>query len=146
MPTSNALIDDRLLVAHLLGARVALPRRAVLHTTAYWYYRACRAAIAGGAGQLSGPFQALRPDEQASAIQGLLELPERIGLPDSRRLVPEMADVSYRHPALNLLNVEATAAARLLSAHVLLSPAAASGVLPGTLDAEGLAWETLEPA
>ena len=146
MPTSNALIDDRLLVAHLLGAAVALPKGAALHTTGYWYYRACRAAVAGGAGQLAGPFRALYPEEQARAIQGLLELPERIGLPDSRRLVPEMAEVSHRHPRLNLLSVEATAAARLLSARVVLSPSAAGGVLPGTLDAEGVAWLTVEPA
>jgi len=57
-----------------------------------------------------------------------------------------MAEVSHRHPRLNLLNVEATAAARLLSARVVLSPSAAGGVLPGTLDAEGVAWLTVEPA
>lgn len=145
LATNSVLIDDRLLVAHLLDAKLALPRRAELYTTAYWYYRACRAAIAGGAGQLSGPFRALHPDEQAQAIQGLLQLPESIGLPESRHLVPEMADVSRRHPQLNLLNVEATAAARQLSARVLLSPPAARGVLGDVLVREEISWEAVEP-
>ena len=143
LPTNSVLLDDRLLVAHLLGAAAAIPRSSALHTTGYWYYRACRAAVAGAAGQLSGPFAALQPDEQARAIQGLLELPERIALPESRRLVPEMAEVAYRRPQLNLLNVEATAAARMLQARVLLSPASARGILAATLDDEGVAWQTV---
>jgi len=57
-----------------------------------------------------------------------------------------MAEVSHRRPRLNLLIVEATAAARRLSARVVLSPSAARGVLPETLDAEGVTWLTVEPA
>jgi hypothetical protein len=55
-----------------------------------WYYRACRAAVVGGGGQLSGPFSALASTEQALAIEALLRLPAEIGLPDPRPLVPEM--------------------------------------------------------
>ena len=146
MPTNSVLIDDRLLLAYLLDAELTLPKRAELHTTAYWYYRACRAAVAGSAGQLSGPFRALPADEQARAVQGLLQLPARIGLPDSRRLVPEMAEVARRHPPLHLLNVEATAAARLLGASVLLSPPAARGILPAALTDEGIRWDIVELA
>jgi hypothetical protein len=144
LPTNRVLIDDRILVAHLLDSKVNIPRGSELHTTAYWYYRACRAAIAGGAGQLSGPFRALHPDEQAQAIQSLLQLPESVGLPDSRRLVPEMAEISRRHPQLNLLNIEATAAARLLSARVLLSPLAARGVLAEVLEEERIGCAVIE--
>lgn len=54
-----------------------------------------------------------------------------------------MAGVSRRHAQLNLLNVEAVAAARRLSATVWLSEPAAAGVLPAVLDAEGLAWATV---
>ena len=145
MPTSSVLVDDRLLVARLVGASIRLPKHATLHTTTYWYYRACRAAVAGGGGQLSGPFTMLGPAQQAAAIQAMLALPDEIGLPDGRPLVPEMVGVHRRHPHLNLLNVEATAAALLLSARVLLSPAAARGVLPGVLDAEGVGWQEVEP-
>jgi hypothetical protein len=144
LPTNSVLIDDRILVAYLLDAKLAFPKRAVLHTTAYWYYRACRAAVAGSVGQLSGPFRALPTDEQARAVEGLLQLPEHVGLLESRRLVPEMAEVARRHARLNLMNIEATAAARLLSARVLLSPPASTGILPTTLTHEDIRWDTLD--
>jgi hypothetical protein len=147
LPTSNTvLLDDRLLIALLLGARVRLPRRARVATTAYWYYRACRAAVIGGAGQLSGPFTNLGSTDQAAAIQALLQLPEEVGLPDPRTLVPEMVRIHRRHRQLNLLNLEAAAAGIVLTARVLLSPRAADGLLPGVLDAEGITWQVVEAA
>ena len=145
MPTNSSLIDDRLLVARLVGERVKLPR-AGLFTTSYWYYRACRAAIAGGSGQLSGPFARLAADQQAAAIGAMLVLPEDIGLPDPRLLVPEMVRMHVRHPQLNVMNVEAVAAAGLLDARVLLSVRASEGILPKVLDAEGLAWKVVKVA
>ncbi|MGB7051533.1 MAG: hypothetical protein WBG41_08195, partial [Acidimicrobiales bacterium] len=62
----DIVLDDRLLIEELL---VGLDRRgAQLHTTSYWYYRACRAAVAGAGGHLSGPFRELPPVEQRQAI------------------------------------------------------------------------------
>jgi hypothetical protein len=148
LPSSSdvvALIDDWLLVARVVGVRVRLPRRIALHTTTYWYYRACRAAVTGAGGHLSGPFTALDPARQAAAVQAMVELNENVRLPDPRPLVPEMVRVHRRHPKLNLLNLEATASARLLDARVLLSRPSASGVLPKVLDAEGIRWEALGP-
>lgn len=139
LPTNNALIDDRLLVAHLVGEPVRLGR-AALSTTTYWYYRACRAAVEGGVGQLSGPFAGLPAEHQATAIRAMLSLPGDITLPDPRVLVPEMVDVHQRHPHLRLMNLEAVAAATVLGARVLLSERAAAGVLPQVLDAEGISW------
>jgi hypothetical protein len=145
LPTSsNVLLDDRLLIALLVGARVRLPRRSTIATTAYWYYRACRAAVIGGAGQLSGPFANLGDAEQAAAIEALLQLPADVGLPDPRAVVPEMVRVHRRHRQLNLLNLEAAAAAIVLATRVLLAPRAAEGILPDVLDAEGIAWEVVE--
>lgn len=112
MPTTDVLIDDRLLVAKLTGSRVVGRSRAALHTTSLWYHRA-------------------GPDE--------------IGLPDSRVLVPAMVEIAGRHPRLNVLNIEAAAAARLLRARVLLSPPAAGGVLAPVLDMEGIPWEIRDP-
>lgn len=60
-------------------------------------------------------------------------------------LVPEMVRVHRRHPGLNLLNLEATASARLLGARVMLSRPSAGGVLPEVLDAEGIRWDTVGP-
>jgi hypothetical protein len=133
-------LDDRLLIEELLvGLRMGR-RRTKLVTTSSWYYRACRAAVAGAGGQLSGPFEQLAEPEQERAILSLLELREDIGLPDPRATVPLMADISRQHSQLNLLNLEAVATARHLSATVWLSEPAAAGVLPAVLDAEGLAW------
>ena len=135
----NVVLDDRLLIEELL---VGIRRPgAQLHTTAYWYYRACRTAILGAGGHLSGPFRELQPHEQVRAIGAMLELPEEIGLPDTRQLVPLMVEIAGRYPKLNLLNLEAVAAARALAATMWLSPEAANGVLPAVLDDELLAWE-----
>ena len=146
MPTNSVLVDDRLLVAHLTGDGLLGRRsKASLHTTTYWYYRVCRAAVLGGAGQLSGPFAELGPHDQARAIAAMLQLPEDVGLPDPRAVVPAMVDIASRHPRLNLMNIEAAAAARVLGARVLLSPLASRGVLPPVLDAERIRWDVRDP-
>ena len=139
----NVVLDDRLLIEELLvGSR----RPGVqLHTTAYWYYRACRAAVLGAGGHLSGPFRELEPQDQERAISAMLQSPNDIGLPDTRQLVPLMVEIAGRHPKLNLLNLEAVAAARALAATIWLSPEAANGVLPAVLDGELLAWEIVTP-
>lgn len=140
----RVVLDDRLLIEQLL---VGLATNDVaLYTTAYWYYRACRAAVAGAGGQLSGPFEQLDRSEQERAILSLLELPDDIGLPEPRATVPAMARVALRHPRLNLLNLEAVAAGASLDATLWLSPPAASGLLPAVLDAEGIKWTTITVA
>jgi hypothetical protein len=139
----DAVIDDRLLIEELL---VGLDQRGIrLHTTTSWYYRACRAAVAGAGGHLSGPFRGLWVDEQQRAIASMLQLPETIGLADSRQVVPVMVAVASRHPRLNRLNLEAAATAHILQATIWLSPEAASGVLPAVLESEGLDWTTDTP-
>ena len=143
MAAEVVLLDDRLLIEELLVGIAQGRRRPQLFTTSYWYYRACRAAVAGAGGHLSGPFEQLAAPEQERAILSLLELREDIGLPDPRDTVPVMADTSRRHAQLNLLNLEAVAAARVLRATVWLSSPAADGVLPGVLDAEGLRWHVV---
>jgi hypothetical protein len=137
----NVLLDDRLLIEELL---VGLDRRGThLYTTTYWYYRACRAAIVGSGGHLSGPFREVRPIEQRRAVAAMLRLPEDIGLPEPRQVVPGMVDVASRHPRLNLLNLEAVAAARVLDATVWLSPDNAAGLLTKVLRHERLRCETV---
>ena len=76
-------------------------------------------------------------------ILSLLDLRLDVGLPDPRSTVPAMVDVAGRHPRLNLLNLEAVAVARLLSGTIWLSEAAAEGILPPVLHAEGIAWRTV---
>ena len=74
----------------------------------------------------------------------MLVLPDDIALPDPKLLVPEMVTMHHRHPELNIMNLEAIAAARLLEARVLLSSRASEGILPQVLDAEGLAWKVVK--
>ena len=114
-----------------------------LHTTSYWYYRACRAAVAGAGGHLSGPFLHLAAEEQERALLGLLELRPDIALPDPRVTAPVMVEIAGRHPRLNLLNLEAAAFARLLGGTIWLSEQASNGILPDVLDAEGIARTTV---
>ena len=141
-PPKRVLLDDRLLIEELL---VGLPaRRVTLHTTAYWYYRACRAAVLGAGGHLSGPFAELGQSDQARAVLNLLELRDDVALPDPRSTVPAMVAVAGRHPRLNLLNLEAVAAGRALHATLWLSSETTAGVLPAVLDAEGVRWKTVE--
>jgi hypothetical protein len=137
----NVVIDDRLLIEELL---VGIDRNeATIHTTMYWYYRACRAAVAGAGGHLSGPFGDVPQAQQKRAIASMLQLSVNIGLPEARQTVPRMVEVATRHPQLNLLNLEAVAAASTLEAIIWLSPAGASGVLPRVLDLESIPWETV---
>lgn len=141
MATVPAIIlDDRLLIEELL---VGLDEQGERHTTTFWYYRACRAAVGGAGGHLSGPFLGLDAAHQATAIRSLLSLPETIGLPDARSTVPVMAELSERHPRLNLLNLEAAATGLVLDATILLSVEAARGVLPEILETENIRWRTV---
>ncbi|MHB8247042.1 MAG: hypothetical protein ACYDGN_17190 [Acidimicrobiales bacterium] len=137
------VIDDRLLIEELLvglrGDHVAL------HTTSYWYYRACRAAMLGAGGHLSGPFERLEADQQERGILSLLELRPDISLPDPRSTVPQMARVARHYPELNLLNLEAVAAGQILGATVWLSTETARGLLPEVLDQEQVPWQTITP-
>lgn len=57
-----------------------------------------------------------------------------------------MARLAGRHPKLNVLNIEAVAAASVFNTPVWLSPEGAAGVLPGVLDAEGVAWQLVHTA
>jgi hypothetical protein len=141
--TPLVILDDRLLIEELLVGLAKSRRRIELFTTSYWYYRACRAATAGAGGHLSGPFEQLAPSDQELAILSLLELRDDIGLPDARATVPAMAVIARRHPRLNLLNLEAVAAASTLGATIWLSEESATGLLPQTLDAEGIGWATV---
>ena len=60
--------------------------------------------------------------------------------------IPVMVDVAARHPRLNLLNLEAIAFARLLSATVWLSEESSAGILPAALAEEEIAWATVARA
>ena len=144
LPSNPLLLDDRVLVALLVGEAVPIARRAEHFTTTYFYFRACRAVVAGAGGRLSGPFEHLDPGRRAVALEHMLALPGDVGLPDPRQIVPVMVDVQRRHPNLNVLNTEAVAAAHLLRAKMVLSPPTAKGQLETVLPVEQIAFQTVD--
>jgi hypothetical protein len=144
LPSRPLLLDDRSLVALLLGEGLPITRGAERFTTTYFYFRACRAVVAGVGGRLSGPFERLDPVHRAVALEQMLALPDDVGLPESRLIVPVMVDLQRRHSALNVLNTEAVAAALLLGAKMVLSPPTAQGQLQAVLPDEGIAFQTVD--
>lgn len=131
----SQLLDDQLLGRVLRGDDP--PRPGVdIYTTGYWYVRLCQAVLGASerAGVLSGPFASLTDDVRARAIEGLLTLPSSIGLLSLRDLGPVIGRLRARHD-LNILAMEALAAATRLEAEVFLS--APSPRLLDALRAEG---------
>ena len=125
-----AVLDDRLLIEELL---VGLPHgREELHTTTYWYYRACRAAVLGAGGHLSGPFARVDADRQAAAIISLLELRDDISLPDPRSTVPEMARLASGRPLASAATPSPSEGSAVLSVFVSWSSAAPKGPVPSS--------------
>ena len=129
------LIDDQWLGRVLLGADPPIAG-ADTYTTGYWYVRLCQAVLGATerSGVLSSPFSALPPRSRAAALEGLLMLPDTIGLLSLRELAPLIGQLRERHD-LNILGMEALAAATRLEATVFLS--APSPRLIAALETEG---------
>lgn len=128
------LVDDQLLGRILRGDQPPQPGVEVF-TTGYWYVRLCQAVLNASerTGILSGPFVALPDEDRARAMRGLLELPAAIGLQSLRKLGPVIGQLRARHD-LNILGMEALAAATRLEANVFLT--APSPRLEAALHAE----------
>lgn len=130
------LVDDQRLGAILRG-EVSLDPDTEVFTTGYWYVRLCQAVLATASqpGKLSGPFVDLPDATRSRAIDALLVLPDTIGLISLRDLAPVIGRLRARHQ-LNILGMEALAAATHLDAHVYLS--STSPKLEAALAAEDL--------
>jgi len=131
------LVDDRVLSGLLQGR--AAPHLRVhegVYTTGCWYVRLCQAAFSPTvSGVLSGAFTELPEHLRGRAMESLLELPADIGLVSLRTLAPLIGQLRRRHRKLNLLSIEALAAALHLNADVCL--ATPSPPLQEALIAEG---------
>lgn len=135
------LVDDQILSLVLRGEPpAAVAETDAIFTTGYWYVRLCHAVlgVADRPGALSSPFAALPPEARAQALAAVLELPEEIGLLSLRTLAPVIARLRARHQ-LNILGMEALAAAVQLDARVILS--ARSPRLEGALLGEARAFQ-----
>ena len=117
-----ALIDDQIL-GHVLRGRTPRSLAAKdLFTTGHWYVRLCQAVFRSDqrTGLRSRPFADLSTELRERAVNAVLELPAEIGLISLRDLAPSIASLRERH-RLNILGVEALAAAGQLGATVFLS-------------------------
>jgi hypothetical protein len=132
---SVALIDDQLLGAVLRGRVPDVLASRQLYTTGYWYVRLCQAALGAqqAPGVLSRLFAELPPSLRERALKALLDLPDDIGLLSLRDLAPTIAQLRQDH-RLNILGIEAVAAATRLGADVFLS--ASSPLLESALEQE----------
>jgi len=132
------------LVALLVSEGLPEEIRPPCFTTEYFCFRACRAVVNGATGRVSGPFERLDPGRRGRAIHSMLALPDDVGLPDPRSLGPVMVEIHGRHPHLNVLNTEATAAAVSLRATVALTRTSADGQLGKALVAEQVPFVTVD--
>lgn len=119
-----ALLDDHLLLRVLLDEEpqdLRLPGTA-LATTGLWYHRLCRAlADQAVVGSMSRRLGAVEDDTAVITLASVIELPEAVELVSMRALAWPMAELVHGGLRLNLLSLEALAAARELSAEICLA-------------------------
>jgi hypothetical protein len=139
-----ALIDDQILGSVLRGQPPEVLASRQLFTTGHWYVRLCQAVLGsqGRPGTLSRPFIELAPDLRTRALGAAMKLPADIGLLSLRDLGPTIAELRQHH-RLNILGIEALAAASRLRAQVFLS--ASSPILERALGEAKLHVEIRPP-
>jgi hypothetical protein len=121
-----ALIDDHLLLRILLDDEPSALRHAgvAIATTGLWYHRLCRAlADQTVVGSMSRRLGTADDTVAASVLGAVIELPDTIELVSLRHLGWPMGELVRAGARLNLLSLEALAAARQLSADVCLADA-----------------------
>lgn len=125
MPESSmndvVLVDDHILLSLLLGEepRELRPRGGIIATTGLWYHRLCRAlADQAVVGSMSRRLGGVSPDIAVDVIAAVIELPESIELVSLRTLGWPMGELVRDGTRLNLLSLEALAAARVLGAEI----------------------------
>jgi hypothetical protein len=120
----DVVVDDHLLLRMLLQDEPSTLRRpgARVFTTGLWYHRLCRAvAHRSVTGAMSRMLGHVEPAIAASAVRAVTALPEAIGLLSLRELSWPMARLLDDGVQLNLISLEALAAAAQLSAELCLA-------------------------
>jgi hypothetical protein len=124
--TQPIVIDDHLLLRMLLDDEPAdlRPGGAQVFTTGLWYHRLCRALtdrVVRGA--FSSTLGDADPSVAAAAIEAVSALPPSVDLVSSRSLAWPMARLVSDGIRLNLLSLEALAAAHHLGAELCVGRA-----------------------
>jgi hypothetical protein len=118
------LIDDHLLLRVLLDDEPSGLRRpgTRIATTGLWYHRLCRAlADHAVVGAMSKRLGAVADDVAAATLAAVIALPDTVELVSLRTLGWPMAVLVHAGARLNLLSLEALAAARHLTADICLA-------------------------
>jgi len=121
---SVVLVDDHLLLRLLLDDEPPdlRPAGTSIATTGLWYHRLCRAlADRAVVGSMSKRLGDVDDEVAAGVVASVIELPETIDLVSLRVLGWPMAELVHAGARLNLLSLEALAAARHLSADICLA-------------------------
>lgn len=121
---NTVLVDDHILLRVLLGDEPSTLRsgQTELATTGLWYHRLCRAlgndTVVGALSRQLGGIDSAVAGEVARAV---VELPEHISLISLRTLAWPMGQLIAGGTRLNLLSLEALAAAQHLDAEICLA-------------------------
>lgn len=121
---SVALIDDHVLLRLLLDDEPQDLRSpgTAMATTGLWYHRLCRAlADRAVVASMSRRLGMVGDDVAAGALASVIELPDAVELVSLRTLGWPMAELVNAGARLDLLSLEALAAARQLSAEICLA-------------------------
>jgi hypothetical protein len=122
----GVIVDDHLLLQVLLGNEPASlrPNGAALSTTGLWYHRLCRALADDSiTGSLSKSLGNVDVRIASAAVRAVVELPDTIGQISLRSLGWPMASLVAGGVRLNLMSLEALAAAEMLDAEICLAEA-----------------------
>lgn len=120
----EVVVDDHLLLQLLLNVepQTFTPPGARVFTTGLWYHRLCRAvASRAGTGALSRSLGQADPVVAGSAVRAVTSLPETVGLLSLRDLAWPMARLLDGGVRLNLMSLEALAAAKHLGGELCLA-------------------------
>jgi hypothetical protein len=124
--SGGVIVDDHLLLQILLGNEPASlrPSGAALSTTGLWYHRLCWAlADQSITGSMSRSLGRVDSRIASAAVRAVVELPDTIGVVSLRSLGWPMASLIADGVRLNLLSLEALAAAQMLDAEICLAEA-----------------------
>ena len=122
----DVIIDDHLLLQILLDEEPPNVRDpgARIFTTGLWYHRLCRAvSVPEVTGAMSRRLGRADPVVAASAARAITTLPETIGLVSLRELAWPMDQLLQDGVRLNLMSLEALAAAEGQGAEICLAAA-----------------------
>lgn len=121
---STVVVDDHLLLRLLVDNEppALLASSIAVATTGLWYHRLCRALCDDSViGSISRQLRNVNPEITAGVLGAVVDLPDTIQLVSLRTLGWPMGRLAHTGTPLNLLSLEALAAARYLSADICLS-------------------------